>query len=83
MKLRAAIRRMLGMNAAAWEVFLRSLQLCCFLLLCSLFLLLSFEGEPGRYDFYIQARALNEYAQTALLFAVLLPAILEDLKGPD
>ena len=81
MKIRAMFQRMLRMQALSWEVLLRCLQLCCFLLFCTALLLIAYEGNPLRHDLYIQARAMNEYAQTALLFAVLLPPILEDLKS--
>ena len=39
MKLKKTVRRMLSMKPDAWYVFIRSIQLCCLLLLCAFALL--------------------------------------------
>ena len=50
MKLRKTVRRMLDMKPDAWYIFLRSLQLCCVLLLCAFALLLEYNGDMlGKY----------------------------------
>ena len=51
MKLRRTVRRMLDMKPDAWYIFLRSLQLCCVLLLCAFALLLEYNGDMlGKYS---------------------------------
>ena len=82
MKLRATIRFLLHMKQAAWRVFLRCLQLACFLLVCSAFLLIAWEDDPARsYPLFQLSGTLQEMAQLALLGAVILPPCLQDL--PD
>ena len=79
MKIRALISRVTGMKGSAWILLIRSLQLTCFLLICSLAMIYAFETGSGRYEFYIQSKALQEYAQVALLIGAILPVCLEDL----
>lgn len=79
MKLRAAIRRMLLMRPEAWYIFLRALQLCCALLLGAVLLLIDWDGDVrGGFSLYQAALSFNEYAQLALLAAVIVPPCVED-----
>ncbi len=82
MKLRATIRFLLHMRPSAWRVFLRCLQFACFLLVCSVFLLIAWEADPVRsFPLFQLAGTLQESAQLALLGGVILPPCLQDL--PD
>ena len=79
MKIRAIVQRMLLMCPAAWYIFLRSLQLSCFLLFCAFLLLLGWEQAVyEQYHLYLTAMSLQESAQALLLVAVLLSALVED-----
>ena len=82
MKLRAVIRFMLHMKERAWRVFLRCLQLSCFFLLCSAFLLIAREAVPLRsFSLFQLSLTMQEMAQLSLLGAVILPPCLQEL--PD
>lgn len=76
------IHRMLSMCPEAWYIFIRGIQLCVFLLLCAVLLLIAREnGNPGGYVLYLTANALNETAQALFLIAVLSSAIIEDAQS--
>ena len=78
MKLKLAVRGMLGMCPEAWAFFIRSLQLCCALLLGAVLLLIGWDGQMlERGTLFHTAVALNETAQAVLLLAVLLPVLIE------
>lgn len=79
MKLRAILSRVVKMCTAAWTLLIRSLQLSCVLLICALVMLFAFDTGGGKYEFYIQALALQEYAQVPLLIGAIIPVCLEDL----
>ncbi len=82
MKLKAIVGRMLRMCPAAWTVFIRSLQLCCFLLFCSFMLLLKWNGSmTDGYEHYMTAMALEENCQALLLVAVLVSVCIEDRQS--
>ena len=82
MKLRKTVQRMLSMKPEPWYVFIRSLQLCCMLLLCAFALLVEYNGDMlGRYPLYITAQSLNETAQGILLVAVILSVCMEELQS--
>lgn len=82
MKLRQTIRRMLAMKSDPWYLFLRSLQLCCVLLLCAFALLLEYNGDQlGKYPLYMTAQSLNETAQGILLIAIILSVCMEELQS--
>ena len=82
MKLYAAMQRMLHMCPAAWEIFLRSLQLSCFFLLCALLLLIGWDADHSHaYRFYQLSGTLQELSQLSLLAAVILPPCVEEWKG--
>ena len=79
MKIHAWISRVTGMKKSAWELLIRSLQMTCLLLICALAMIFAFETGSGKYELYIEARALQEYAQVALLIGAIVPVCLEDL----
>lgn len=82
MKLSAIFRRMLSMCPEAWYIFIRSLQLCVFLLLCAVVLLIQRQSGTGEgYRLYQTANALNETAQALLLIAVLSSVLIEDAQS--
>lgn len=81
MKLRKTLHGMLSMSPAAWYIFIRSIQLCCALLLGATVLLIAWDGQMLEHsDLYNTALALNETAQAVLLIGILLPVCLEDLQ---
>lgn len=80
MKYRATLSRILRMSPRAWEFLIRSLQMSSLLLLCAVFLLISYQENPGAYSLYIQSGAFQEYAQLALLLGGIIPLCLEDLR---
>ena len=82
MKLKQTIRRMLNMKPDPWDLFIRSIQLCCMLLLCAFAMLLEYNGDMlGKYPLYISAQSLNECAQGILLIAIILSLCMEDLQS--
>ena len=82
MKLRKTIRRMLAMKPDPWYIFIRSIQLCCVLLLCAFALLLEYNGDMlGKYPLYMTAQSLNETAQGLLFIALILSVCLEELQS--
>lgn len=81
MRLQAAIQRMLRMCPEAWYIQIRSIQLCCALLLGALCFLIGWSGDRVHgYSYYQTAQTLNECAQTVLLIGVIVPPLLEDWK---
>ena len=84
MKFKSVIVRMLQMCPAAWRIFLRCLELSCFLLICAALLLIAWDGNyiDGIRYFRLSA-ALQEAAQLALLGAVILPSCVEDLARKE
>lgn len=82
MKLKKTLARMLAMKDDPWYIFLRSIQLCCVLLLCAFALLLEMNGDMlGKYPLYLTAQSLNESAQGILLVAVILSVCIEELQS--
>ncbi len=80
MKLRPILRRMLRMCPEAWYIFIRSVQLAAFLLLCAFVLLM--ECDSGIYDnyrLYMSAVTLTEITQAILLIAVIASVCIEDV----
>lgn len=82
MKLVHILDRILKMCPEAWYIFLRSIQLCVFLLLCCFVLLLEWDGSMFHgYKLFMTASALNETCQALLLIAVLSSVIIEDAQS--
>ena len=81
-RLGPVLHRMLSMCPLAWYIFIRSLQLCCLLLICSFALLLEWGGSMyENYALYRLAVALNETGQALLLISVLLSVVIEDAQS--
>ena len=82
MKLIPILRRMLSMSPAAWYIFIRSVQLTGFLLLCSFILLIGWTGNMlTGYAEYMTAMSLYETGQAVLLIGVLVSVIIEDIQS--
>ena len=82
MKLIPILRRMLSMSPAAWYIFIRSVQLTGFLLLCSFILLIGWNGNMlTGYAEYMTAMSLYETGQSVLLIGVLVSVIIEDIQS--
>ena len=82
MKLIPILRRMLSMSPAAWYIFIRSVQLTGFLLLCSFILLIGWnENMLTGYAEYMTAMSLYETGQAVLLIGVLVSVIIEDIQS--
>ena len=69
---------MLSMSDKAWYIFIRTLQLSCMMLLCSVFLLISHDNSGGRH-IYLTAMALYENPQALLFIGLILSACMEDV----
>lgn len=81
MKLLSVIRRMLRMCPPAWYIFIRSVQLTGFLLLCAFALLLGYNGSMlNGYGSYMTAVTLYETGQAVLLIGGLFSVIIEDVQ---
>ena len=82
MKLIRVFERMLKMCPEAWYIFLRSIQFCVFLLLCTFVLLLEWNGSMMEgYKLFMTASCLNETCQALLLIAVIGSVIIEDAQS--
>ena len=82
MKLIPILRRMLSKSPAAWYIFIRSVQLTGFLLLCSFILLIGWNGNMlTGYAEYMTAMSLYETGQAVLLIGVLVSVIIEDIQS--
>ena len=82
MKLAKILRRMLSMCPEAWYIFIRSVQLVVFLLLCAVVLLIGRQNSAeGGHSLYMTASALNETAQALLLIGVLGSVLIEDAQS--
>lgn len=81
MKLRKTVRRMLGMCPDAWYIFISSVKLTAFLLLCAFSLLLVWNGSMANgYRQYMTAMSLYEIGQAVLLIGALFSALVEDTQ---
>ena len=81
MKLRMTLRRMLRMCPEAWYIFIASVKLTAFLLLCAFVLLLGWNGSMLQgYRQYMTAMSLYEIGQALLLVGVLFSVLIEDAQ---
>ena len=80
MKLRKTVRRMLAMCPDAWYIFICSIKLTAFVLLCAFVLLLGWGGRmaEGGYRLYMTAMSLYETGQALLLIGALFSVLIED-----
>lgn len=80
LKFKPIIRRMCAMCPEAWYIFIRSIQLCCLLLLCAVALLVADKSMADQgQKLLLTATSLNETAQASLLIAVVFSVIIEDV----
>ena len=81
MKLRKTVHRMLSMCPDAWYIFITSIKLTAFVLLCSFVLLLGWGGSMAEgYTQYMTAMSLYEIGQALLLIGVILSVCIEDIQ---
>ena len=78
MTIKKIIKRMLNMCPDAWYIFIRSIQLTAFMLLCAFALLLECSG---RHDLYMTAFSLYETGQIIILMGALCSVIIEDFQN--
>lgn len=78
MIIKKIIKRMLCMCPDAWYIFIRSLQLTAFVLLCSFVLLLE---SNGRHELYMTAMTLYETGQALILIGALFSVFIEDAQS--
>ena len=83
MKTKKTIRRMLAMCPDAWYIFITSVKLTAFVLLCAFTLLLGWNGSmaQGGYRLYMTAMSLYETGQALLLIGALFSALIEDAQS--
>jgi len=72
------LNRMLCMCPDAWYIFIRSIQLTAFVLLCSFVLMLE---SDGRDDLYMTAMTLYETGQALILIGALFSVFIEDAQS--
>ena len=78
--LKKTIRRMLDMCPAAWYIFIWSIRLTAFVLLCAFVLLLGWGGSMAEgYEQYMTAMSLYETGQALLLIGTIFPVCIEDV----
>lgn len=85
MKIKLILRRMLSMTDAAWYIYIRTLQLSCFILFMAVILLIESETRGGSYELYMTAKSLFELPQAVLLIGSICSVCAEDLlikRGP-
>lgn len=71
---------MLGMCPAAWIIFIWSVRLTAFVLVCAFLLLLGCGGSMAEgYERYMTAMSLYETGQALLLIGAILPVCIEDV----
>ena len=70
---------MLDMCPSAWYIFIRSIQLSCFMLLCAAALIYAAgDNLLENYRMYMCGISLFESTQAILIVAVILSVIIED-----
>lgn len=78
MIIKKIVKRMLCMCPDAWYIFIRSIQLTAFLLLCSFVLMLECQG---RHSLYMTAMSLYETGQALILIGALFSVFIEDVQS--
>ena len=69
------------MCPAAWYIFITSVKLTAFVLLCAFVLLLGWGGSMAEgYREYMTAMSLYEIGQALLLIGVLFSVCIEDVQ---
>lgn len=81
MKLKKTIRRMLAMCPDAWYIFITSVKLTAFVLICAFVLLIGWDGSMSEgYRQYMTAMSLYEIGQSLLLIGVIFSVCIEDVQ---
>ena len=81
MKLRKTVQRMLSMCPDAWYIFITSIKLTAFVLVCAFVLLLGWGGSMAEgYREYMTAMSLYEIGQAMLLIGVIFSVCIEDVQ---
>ena len=81
MKLQKTLRRMLRMCLDAWYIFICSVKLTAFVLLCAFVLLLDWNGSMQEgYTQYMTAMSLYEIGQSLLLVGAIFSVCIEDVQ---
>ena len=80
MRIKATLFYIIRMNDEAWYIFIRSLQLCCALLLFSVCFLIECESRGGCHIMRNMAVSLFEIPQSLLLIAGIASACIDDLS---
>ena len=81
MKLRKTVQRMLSMCPDAWYIFITSIKLTAFVLVCAFVLLLGWGGSMAEgYREYMTAMSLYEIGQALLLIGVIFSVCIEDVQ---
>ena len=83
MKTKKTIRRMLAMCPDAWYIFITSVKLTAFVLLCSFVLLLGWNGSMAEGGYRLDMTALSLYGtcQALLLIGALFSVLIEDAQS--
>ena len=81
MKIKNIICRMLKMCPAAWSIYIRTMQLCCVLLILSAFILIQCDSAAWSYERYMLAMGLYELPQALLLVSLIGSVCVEDLQS--
>ena len=82
MKLRKTVQRMLDMCPDAWYIFITSVKLTAFVLVCAFVLLLGWDGSMAEgYRQYMTAMSLYEIGEALLLVGVLFSVLIEDVQS--
>jgi len=81
LKLKKTIRRMLTMCPDAWYIFITSVKLTAFVLICAFVLLIGWDGSMSEgYRQYMTAMSLYEIGQALLLIGVIFSVCIEDVQ---
>lgn len=81
MMLRKTVQRMLTMCPDAWYIFITSIKLTAFVLICAFVLLLGWNGSMAEgYRQYMTAMSLYEIGEALLLIGVIFSVCIEDIQ---
>ena len=82
MLIRKILTRMLIMSSDAWYIFIRSIQLTVFILLCAFVLLVECNGSIiEKRNMYMTAISLFESGAATLLIGSLFSVLIEDVQS--
>ena len=82
MKIKKTVLRMLSMSPDAWYIFIHSIKLTAFILLCAFILMLDCGGSKYEgYTVYMTAMSLYETGQALLLIGAIFSVCIEDAQS--